>query len=277
MSSCVAIAMARDEADIAQAWCEHMLTQVDHLIVADNLSTDGTREIVASFGDAITLIDDPDPAYEQSTKMSALAARALSMGFTWAVASDLDEAWMTTDNRPIRVYLDGLAPDIRVVTAELFNHIPTAIDPAQYYLDPFSNEVIGGEPNPFRRIGWRKRERAPLPKVCVRLCDGLIIHMGNHSAYLPGIAPAAPGLVVRHYSWRTREQYVRKIATGAKAYALTDMPESTGGHWRMHGLPPDDPAALAEWEQRVGDHFTTWFYSPDPYADSSMIYDPAPL
>ena len=41
----------------------HTLGEVDHLLIADNLSTDGTREILAKLVDEglpITLTDDPE-------------------------------------------------------------------------------------------------------------------------------------------------------------------------------------------------------------------------
>lgn len=261
-----AVAMARDELDICEAWVAHTASQVDHIIVADNLSTDGTRELLDALAKdyPLTVFDDDVIAYMQSPKMSALAQRALEMGFSWAVLSDLDEAWMTTDNRPIREFLNGLAPDIRVVTAELFNHIPTAEDDE-------------GEPNPFRRIGWRKRERAPLPKICARLHPSLIVRQGNHSVYLDGVAPVSPGLLVRHFSWRSAAQYQTKIENGSRAYAQTNLGPDVGAHWQMWGTPPDDPEALAAWRETVTSHYWTWFHSPDPSHDASLIFDPAPL
>lgn len=89
--------------------------------------------------------------------------------------------------------------------------------------------------------------------------------------------PTVGGLVVRHFSWRSREQYVRKIANGSRAYQASGYGPEVGGHWQMWGVPPDDLAELAEWEQRVGDHFETWFYSSDPASDGSLIFDPSPV
>jgi hypothetical protein len=91
--------------------------------------------------------------------------------------------------------------------------------------------------------------------------------MGNHSASFDGCGLTVPGLVIRHYSWRSEEQYLRKIRNGERAYAATTMPETTGGHWRMFAGAED---------QAVRDHFWRWFHTSDPYADSSLIFDPAP-
>ena len=50
-----AVTMVRDEADIIETTVRHMLTQVDVVIVADNRSVDGTREILDSLPGALPL------------------------------------------------------------------------------------------------------------------------------------------------------------------------------------------------------------------------------
>ena len=70
--------MVRDEADIIVSVVEHMLSQVDFVIVADNNSVDGTRELLDEL--AVTVVDDPDPAYLQSKKMTARLQAASSSG-----------------------------------------------------------------------------------------------------------------------------------------------------------------------------------------------------
>ena len=76
----VAVCMARDEADVIGSTVAHMLAQVDAVIVADNLSTDRTREILDQLAGGssgrLVVVEDPDPAYRQSEKMTALALRA---------------------------------------------------------------------------------------------------------------------------------------------------------------------------------------------------------
>ena len=83
------ICMTRDEDDIIGPVIEKMLLQVDHIIVADNGSTDKTREILDSL--PITVVDDPERGYFQSRKMTALAHLAAEKGATWIVPFDSDE------------------------------------------------------------------------------------------------------------------------------------------------------------------------------------------
>ena len=63
------VCMVRDADDIIGPVVQHMMGQVDHVIIADNLSVDGTRDILDSFTGNITVIDDNDPAYRQSEKL----------------------------------------------------------------------------------------------------------------------------------------------------------------------------------------------------------------
>ena len=67
----VAVTMVKNEADVIETTIRHIAAHVDHVIVADNGSTDGTRELLDEL--PCEVIDDPDPAYYQSRKMSALA------------------------------------------------------------------------------------------------------------------------------------------------------------------------------------------------------------
>src|SRR4051812_46619587 len=91
--------MVKDEADVIEGTIRHMADEVDQLLVADNGSTDGTRDILVKLALELqfTVVDDPDPGYEQSRKMSALAELAASHGATWIVPFDADELWLAED------------------------------------------------------------------------------------------------------------------------------------------------------------------------------------
>jgi hypothetical protein len=147
--------------------------------------------------------------------------------------------------------------DHRAVAARLYNHFPSAVDP----------EGV----DPFRTIVWRQREPAPLPKVAFRYEAGAVILQGNHGVRLPSgaTAPRKPVLSVRHFPYRSAEQFVRKARNGAAAYRATDLPETEGAHWRAYGdlLDRYGEEMLRE---VFREHF--WFLSP---VDSRMVLDPA--
>lgn len=256
MSVC-AVMLVKDEADIIGVTLRHLLWHVDHVIVQDNMSTDGTGALLNAVAEAdprITVLEDDEVGYYQSIKTSSLALRAFHMGHEWALPCDADEIWYTADGRAIRDYLAGVAPDVRVIQAQLFNHLPTGED------DP-------DDENPVTRIQWRQREPAPLFKVCARTGPDLFIEMGNHSAKFDGHGLTVGGLRIRHFSWRSADQYVRKIRNGQAAYAATNMDESVGAHWRMFSEVDD---------QGIRDHYFRWFCPADPTA-AELMHDPAPV
>lgn len=250
--------LVKDEADVIGYTIAHLLTQVDAIIVADNGSTDGTREILARYADdgMIEVHDDTDVGHWQSRKTTWLAQRALELGHEWVLPCDADE-WWTAEDRTIRDYLDGITPDVRVIQGRLMHYFPTQLDDSD-------------ERDPYRRITWRLKEQASLPKVCCRTNPRLVIHDGNHGADYGDRVRALTvwGLRVDHFSWRSADQYVRKITNGSRAFAATDLNESIGAHWRMHG----DPDAV-DFEDRVRRHFYRFFFSRDPKGDG-YVRDP---
>jgi glycosyltransferase involved in cell wall biosynthesis len=249
----VAVFRVKDEADIIVASVTRMLGEVDCVVVQDNASTDGTRDLLADLArgdERVKVLDDPDIAYMQSRKMSTLAAfAAQELGAAWVIPADADERWYSPHGRIADVLADH--PDASIASAELYDHVATARDP--------------GDGDPITRIGWRRREPAPLPKVAVRPYPRVTIHQGNHSASYGDTVDDL--LVVRHFALRSPEQMIRKARNGGAAYAATDLPEHVGAHWRQWNQLSDE---------QLGEVFRTYYWSPRPESDPSLIFDPAP-
>lgn len=268
----VAVTMVKDEADIIPYTLAQMLAEVDHVIVADNGSTDDTRGLVADIAAAsgrVTVVDDHEPGYHQSRKMTALALRArLEHGAEWVVPFDADEFWYSPFGRigDILGAIDGA--QWLTVRAALYDHVTTDIDPP--------------DEDPIARIRWRKTQPNPLPKVAVRWREDLVIEMGNHGAYYEGGATLHPtSLVVRHYPYRSEEQFLRKVRNGAAAYAAAgdDVPADAGAHWRQWGdiLRAHGPEAVVDiyrsWHHRANPHDRA---APNGELLPALIDDPAP-
>lgn len=248
------ISLVRDEADIIEETMRNMVAQVDAVIVADNGSIDGTREILASFeGPDFTVLNDSDPAHYQSRKMSKLAAMAAERGASWVVPFDADEIWRSPDGRvgDVLTEIEG-----RLTSAELYNHVATAED---------ENST------PVARMGWRTRDPLGLPKVACRPVIPVTIHEGNHGAsWTEGLEPSR--LEVRHFPYRSPEQFLRKVSNGSAALAATDLPEGVGQHWRQYGelLARRGPGAVEDW-------FREHFFTTAPANAPDLIFDPCPL
>lgn len=247
--------MVRDEADIIGPVIGHMLGQVDEILALDNGSVDGSGGIMRDLG--IEVIVDDEAAYYQSRKMSWLAKEAARRGTEWVVPFDADECWYSPHGR-IGDVLASLT-DCSVVVAPIYNHRPTGIDP--------------DTPNPLTRMGWRGRSPLPLHKVACKPSLPVTIATGNHTADYEARRVATDDLlVVRHYPYRSAEQFVSKARNGAQALAATTLPEDAGKHWRDYGslLDAHGPEALHS-------VFREHFWTADPTTDPSLIYDPCPM
>lgn len=269
-----AVSMVKDEDDVICNTLLHMAHEVDGIIVADNLSTDTTREMIEAAKSRapvpIVVVDDNEPGYYQSAKMTNLARMAHdAYGATWIVPFDADEIWYSRKER-ISVALASLPEGVVVAPAKLWNHFATALDR--------DGETV------FERMIWRQREPGALPKVAFRWRDDVTILQGNHdvhfghiinggatTSFLPGCMVAPAVLELRHFPYRSFAQFMTKARNGAAAYRATDLPEDQGAHWRQYGeiLERYGEKGLEEvWNQ--------WFYFPAP-VNGGLVKDPAPF
>jgi hypothetical protein len=255
------ITMMRDEEDVAEHVIRHMFGEgLAGIIVADNNSKDGTLAALhraSRYGNLIVQ-DDPEMGYYQSKKMTTLAHQAAGNGATWIVPFDADELWYAVDR--LSITLMNMPEEVRVVRAPLWNHFPSAIDPE-------------GK-TPFQRIAYRQLESGALPKVCFRYHESCWILQGNHGVTMEDTRwpeDSVQGDVkLRHFPYRSFEQFMRKATNGAEAYRATDLPPEEGAHWRQYGeiLERHGEAALR-------DVFEKWFHFPAPVT-AGLVLDPAP-
>lgn len=254
------ICMVRNEIDVIGGTLAHMAGEVDSLIVLDNGSIDGTRELLADLSTTLPLwvLDDPDPAYYQSARMTHLADLAGEAGADWIVPFDADEIWSAPER--LNVHLAGVPNFYTVVRADLWNHWATAVDP--------------DEVDVFKRLVWKDSKPNPLPKVAFRWQPDVVVHQGNHGVtYLNKGQPnktLGRAIDVRHFPYRSAEQFIRKARQGAAAIGATDLPDTDCAHWRSYGalLERGGEELLT---QVYREHF--WHLSP---TDSGMVLDPAP-
>lgn len=230
-----AVGMVRDEADIIATVVRHLLAQgVDRVLIADNLSTDGTHEILEELAQShpVTVLMDRLPEYYQGEKTTLLARAAARSGAGWVIPFDADEIWQA----PAASLKDWLAAcDADVVQAPMFNHVPTAGDDL-------------AEPDPVRRLRWRKTQPNRLHKVAFRAQRRARLAYGNHGVSRRGRRTS--GLEIRHFPYRSEEQFVRKLRQGAAALNATDLTDQIGKAWRGLGARDDD-GLRAAWRTLV--------------------------
>lgn len=239
----IAVSMVKDEADIIGTVLAHLFAEgVDEIVVADNGSTDGTRELLEVAG--VTVIDDPEVGYYQSEKMTALAHIAGARGADWVIPFDADEVWYSPDGT-IADTLDTCDAD--VLPALAYEHVPQVGDP--------------DGPNPVVRTIHRRKDHQRFPSVAFRYHPDVIVEQGNHDVQHPGRRQWGM-LEIREFQYRTFEQLCRKVRNGKAAYDATDMPQTEGAHWRRMGAM-SDADLMIEWGRMT---------RPD-----GLVIDPAPL
>jgi hypothetical protein len=218
------IAMVRNEQDVIAGTIEQLLSEgVDRLLIVDNGSTDGTRDLLAELAALypVVLGDDLWPAYEQSAKMTVLSDIARGAGARWVVPFDADERWMGKAG-PLAEVLR--ASPLPIVQAELVNAFPDPLQSGEWRLDPAPHHD---------------------PKIAFRPLPGTVVGMGNHRALRPG--DIGTGLGIVHLPWRSFEQFSSKVSEGAARLAAADADSESGWHWRRLGAM-DDTSLRTAWE-----------------------------
>ena len=233
-----AVGLVRDEVDIIETTVTNLLSQgVERVVVADNLSSDGTSEVLARLARTgpVTVLADRLVEYYQAEKMTLLARAAARAGAGWVLPFDADEVWLAPGSTVAR-WLASC--DATVVQARVYNHVPTVHDDL-------------GEADPVRRLRWRKAEPNRLHKVVFRAHPRARLDQGNHGVHRRGVR--ARGLEVRHFPYRSEEQFVRKFRQGSAALAASELPAESGKHWRGLG-GHDDEALHGAWRDLLETH-----------------------
>ena len=244
----VAVTMVRDEEDVIGYTLSHLLAEeVDHIIVADNRSRDRTPDILNEFGAAgkVTVLVDDEVGYYQAEKMTRLAHMAWGMGADWVLPFDADELWYSEEGTVGEVLKNC---DADVIQATEHKHWPTSND--------------HDCPNPFLAMPFKEATPNRLSKVAFKAGPNVELHMGNHDVDQAGQNRIGDLLQMRHFSYRSFEQFCRKVKNGREAYEATNLHGGYGTHWRTMGAmtPSELHTRWLEWYDQPG-----------------LVLDPAPV
>ena len=223
-----AVSMVRNEVDIVGEVVAHLLRQgVDHVLIADHDSTDGTRELLESLAarePRVHVVHDREPTFFQSEKITYLARRAWRAGADWVIPFDGDEYWFA-GGQLVADHLRGQRAD--VVFADFHHMVKTSAEDTgpdtSYLLDP-----VPAFPS----------------KVAFRAHPLAVVIPGNHD--VARVGARARGLYVAHAQYRDREHVARKLRQGMAAAGKTLDP-LMGEHWR-DGARLDDSTIAEVWD-----------------------------
>jgi hypothetical protein len=226
--------LVRDEEDIIE-WNlrYHLFRGVEHFVVTDNLSVDGTADILHRYEQqgTVTYFHEGADDYSQDLWVTRMARFAQSrFQPDWLLHCDADEFWWPDDFADLKEAFSKVAPEARAVQVRRHNYL----GPAVHRDEPF-----------FTRMVYRQRVSVnsfglPLPpKVAHRPLEQPYVHQGNHGVSERGrLVDAAimDGVSILHFPARTPQQLRRKIASGGAAYKRNPRFEpSVGATWRaMH-------------------------------------------
>lgn len=221
--------LVKNEADIIRQNIKfHLDCGVDHIIVADNESTDGTWDLLKECERdgqlTVTRQDGDDYRQDEWVTRMALNARD-SFGADWIINCDADEFWVA---KGYNLKDAILATNGNVLLIERQNMLPPLRGGVGDATLSMTEAVVRPKEGAFSimtRIGQ---------KAFVEAKSLVHVGFGNHDVKLCAekridVAP----IVGIHYPVRGYKHFELKVAQGGSAIERNSaVPQSTGNHWR---------------------------------------------
>lgn len=225
--------LARDEADIVEAWLAfHLNAGADFVIATDNLSKDGTTEILEAYArdGFVHLIHEPTEGLRQDewvTRMARLAAA--EFGADWVINSDADEFWWPRGASLVKV-LDAIPARYGTVSAFWRFFVPRPDDDSSFaerMTARFSARAPIHDPASLAR---------PIRKVIHRADPDVNVARGNHGLVGSSLAPLRGWfpIEVLHFPIRSREQCKHKAVLQGEAFEKFVARPPTAYHANMY-------------------------------------------
>ena len=223
--------LVRDEEDILD-WNlrYHLARGVDHFVVTDNLSVDGTTSILRGYErrGVLSYIHEPTDDYSQDlwvTRMARVAADELEAD--WILHSDADEFWWPGGGKDLKTLFRDVPAEVEAVQVDRANFVGPLHEPQSSF---------------HERMVYRQRRSTnslgkPLPpKIAHRPLERPFVHQGNHKVSNRDVlleSQPIDDLVIFHFPARTPAQLRNKIEKGGAAYERNRrLGEGVGQTWR---------------------------------------------
>jgi hypothetical protein len=239
----VAVSVVKNEADIIEAFVRHTLAWVDHHLIFDHASTDGTREILGALQAEnlpLTLFCDDALANLQQARSNHLTRHAARhQRADWVLPLDADEILCSPGSS--RMALENALRESGITqpaSLPLLNYCLTDVD------DP-------AESNPVLRLRYRQPSISNTRKIFIpsglALDPGIVAGKGSHALYrgneiLPSRA-LPEGVYLAHLALRSRQhQVLRVILAELQKISRGRSAEGLDVHYRLgYQLLAEDP------------------------------------
>jgi len=263
------LARVKNECDVIEAFVRHHAALVDRVIVVDNVSHDGTREILDALADEglpLSVLSDETIEYRQGEIMSYLARVGIR-------AFDLDRLFLLDADEFLHVASRGaLEGAFGPYRSDEHVRLPWIT-----YV-PEDDAAAGTAPATMRRR--RRTEPEQFHKVV--LAPPFAQHpvasvsMGNHGLVEAGVpveTPVVQAVRVAHFPVRSVAQMETKAALAWTSYvAMGYEGGGLGEHWRRLTEAYANGTAAPLREQAFG-----YPHDARPVADDDLIEDPLPF
>lgn len=205
----VAVSIVKNEADIIEAFVRHTCAWVDHHLVFDHDSTDGTREILRALqaeGLPLTLFRDDAPGHLQQARSNHLTRCAAERHEAdWILPLDADEFLIGPDRATLENALTLSGSD-HAGSLPLLDYCPTPADDITVLNPALRLRHCRPQPSPTRKIF--------VPRA-LALEAGLVAGKGSHALYRNGAAlpdrPLPDSFYLAHLALRSPEHQVLRI------------------------------------------------------------------
>jgi len=222
--------LVRNEEDIIRQNIEYHLAQgIDFIIARDNLSEDGTKEILMEYQKLNVLLyqfeaNDTYAQYAWVTEMAQMAY--IQFDADWIINADADEFWWPENGKSFKQVFLEVPQSVGGLNVQRFDFPPRP----QTDCKGFLNTMIYRQLESFNYFG------EPLPsKVCHRAIPDIVVAQGNHVVSAPDCeirVNETNDIVIFHFPIRTLEQITSKIYYGGRAYERSLLPQGNGITWR---------------------------------------------
>jgi len=165
MIKIAATLLVRDEKDIIKEWLDFHLPKIDFLIVTDNGSVDGTRDILEAykenFLEKIVIIDEPEQNFMQHIWIDRMVNICKENNCDWVVNCDADEMFHCN----FRELVSSVKDNVNSICIRCRLYIPTINDDISIKNPIERMKYLGGKQrlgkhiSPFLHEVWENNEK----------------------------------------------------------------------------------------------------------------------